>query len=242
MFSKEHFIWIGICVLIIGLLLYFALKFKWNKKTALLIMCGVSIASELVKVFTHINPVTGIDGDWSEGGVIEAGALPLHLCSIFIFIFFFLAFNKNEKLEKKIISFFVPIGLVGAMIAILMATSGVNFAAPYAYQCFIYHSVMVWLALYYICTKQVELGLKAYLRNLVILLCLGIVMIWINGMLQSYDTNFFFVVRPPADNLPILNLNHGWFVYFVHLAICAVILETVVCLPYILKERKNENI
>lgn len=239
MFTLEHFIWLGICAIIIIGMLFISLKTNMNKKTAILIMCGVSIISELMKIFTHIDPVSGVEGDWSEGGVISAGALPLHLCSIFIFIFFFLAINKNEKIEQKIISFFVPIGLVGAFIAIVMATSGTNFAKPYAYQCFIYHSFMVWLALYFICTHQVKLGFLEYKMNLIILFILSILMIWINGALATYETNFFFVVRPPASGLPFLNLKHGWFVYFIHLACCGVLLETLVCLPYMLKERKK---
>lgn len=90
-------------------------------------------------------------------------------------------------------------------------------------------------------TKQVNLGLKAYLRNLIILFVLAIVMLWVNGMLSAYDTNFFFVNRPPVDNLPILNLKHGWHIYFLSLCMCGVILETIICLPYIIKERKSNH-
>lgn len=229
MFSTEHFIWLGICAVIIGLLLFFSLKFKWNINVATYIMAGVSLASELLKIFTHIQ----------DNGYIEAGALPLHLCSIFIFVFFYLALSKNEKNKGILRSFFVPVGLFGALLAIIMATSGVNFAKPFAYQCFIFHAVMLYYALYLIITKQVDLGLKVYIRNLIVLFSLAMIMIWVNGALQSYDTNFFFVVRPPASGLPVLNLNHGWFVYFCHLACTGVILETLVSLPYIIKEKKN---
>lgn len=231
MFSPEHFIWLAICAVIIGGLLFCSLKFKWSKKIAIYIMAGTSLVSELLKIFTHIQ----------DNGYIEAGALPLHLCSIFIFIFFFLCFSKNEKLNEKLISFFVPIGLFGGFLALIMATSGVNFAKPYAYQCFIYHAVMVYLALYFIVTKQVKLGLKDYIRNLIILFCAAIIMIWVNGALQNYETNFFYVVRAPASGLPFLNTNHGWYVYFAHLASAGVLLETIVSLPYIILEKKNSK-
>ena len=158
-----------------------------------------------------------------------------------IMLFIYQKRKKNVIIISCIISFFVPIGLFGATLAILMATSGTNFKAPYAYQCFLYHSGMIYLALYFIITKQVDLGLKAYARNLIMLFSLAIIMIWVNGALSVYDTNFFFVCKPPADNLPILNLNHGWFVYFLSLCICGVVLETVISLPYIIKERKNRN-
>ena len=123
MFSANHFIWLGICAAIIGILLFISLKWKIRKKTAILIMVGFSIASELLKMFTRIHDVVE-DGE-VVGGVLSPSALPLHLCSIFIFVFFYLAIQKNEEREKKIISFFVPIGLLGAFSAILIATSGV---------------------------------------------------------------------------------------------------------------------
>lgn len=235
MFSVNHFIWIGISLVIILGLLFVSLKFKFSSRTVLIIMTGIAFASELLKIFTHIDYY-----EESKSYYISAGSLPLHLCSIFVFLYPFLLFNKNKELEAKLISFFVPIGLFGGLLAILLATSGVNFARPYAYQCFIYHSGMVFVSLYYICTKQVDLGLKAYLRNLIILFALAILMIWVNGALRVYETNFFFVCRPPQDNLPILNLNHGWHVYFLSLCMTGLLLETLVSLPYIIKERRNK--
>ena len=239
MFTKEHFIWIIICIVIIVSLLLLSIKLKLNKKQAILIMLVTAILSELLKIFTHVN--LEYDGDALYRGYIDPGALPLHLCSIFVFVFIFLYFNKNEKLENKVISFFVPIGLFGAILAIIMATSGVDFAKPYAYQCFVYHSVMVYLALYFIITKQVDLGLKAYLRNLIVLFSLAIIMLWVNGALSVYDTNFFFVNRPPAKGLPLLNLDHGWYIYFLTLSILGILLETIISLPYIIKEKKHSK-
>ena len=241
MFTTNHFIWLGICVVLIAALLFVTLKFKLNKKQAILIMVIISLASELLKIFTHIELEYKESGELYRG-FIEPSALPLHLCSIFIFVYIFLLFTKNEELEQKIISFFVPIGLFGALLAILMATSGTNFKAPYAYQCFAYHSGMIYLALYFMITKQVDLGLKAYLRNLIVLFSLAIIMIWINGALSAYNTNFFFVCRPPADGLPILNLKHGWFVYFLSLCMCGIVIETLVSLPYIIKEIKARKV
>ena len=241
MFTTNHFIWLGICAAIIGVLLFISLKFKFKKRTALLIMVGFSIASELLKMFTRIHPLYDDDGESVIGGFLSPSALPFHLCSIFIFVFFYLAIQKNEEREKKIISFFVPIGLIGATCAILIATSGVSFNETGPYQCFIYHSAMVYLALYYIITKQVDLGLKAYVRNLAVFACLALIMIWVNSALSVYETNFFFVVKPPADNLPFLNMKSGWYVYFLRLVFCGFVGETLVSLPYIIKELRQKK-
>ena len=215
MFTKEHFIWIAICIVIITTLSIISIKKKFSFKLAAFIMAGVSLISELSKIFSHMEFVNGVDV--TEGMVLDPGALPFHLCSLLIFAFFYLPFAKESKLKTFLLNLVVPIGLVGATLAILMATSGTDFLKPYAYQCFIYHSFMVWFAIYLIGTRQVSLGKKEWLQNILTLSILSIVMIWVNSLLKDYNTNFFFLVRPPVKGLPLLNLNHGWFVYFITL-------------------------
>ncbi len=232
MFSAEHFIWMGICAVIIGVLLGLAFRYKFSRRTATWVMAATAAASELCKIFTHIQEAEG------GGGVLEPDSLPLHLCSILIFLIFYCAFSKNEERVAQITSFCMPVGIWGGVLAILMATSGVNFAKPYAYQCFVYHGVLLWWAVYLIASKQVELGRKAYLTNLAVLGCLVFVMLWVNSALSVYDTNFFYVVRPPVDGLPLLNLDNGWMAYFLTLVGLGLVGVTLVHLPAMLKERK----
>ena len=237
MFTKEHFIWISICIVIITTLSIISIKKKFSFKLAAFIMAGVSLISELSKIFSHMEFVNGVDV--TEGMVLDPGALPFHLCSLLIFAFFYLPFAKESKLKTFLLNLVVPIGLVGATLAILMATSGTNFLKPYAYQCFIYHAFMVWFAIYLIGTRQVSLGKKEWLQNILTLSILSIVMIWVNSLLKDYNTNFFFVVRPPVKGLPLLNLNHGWFVYFITLLCLGFIGITLVHLPFLIKEHKR---
>lgn len=229
MFSANHFIWIAICVVFIGVLLFFSLKFKFSFKTSSFIMFGIAMVSELMKIFTHIDTSVG-------GGVLKAGFLPFHLCSILIFVVIYFCFGKNEKWLEKLKSFFVPVAIVGGVLAILMSTSGVDFLKPFAYQCFLFHSGILWFAIYLMVTKQVQMGFKAWLTNVISLLSLVFVMLWVNSILQVYDVNFFYLVRPPMQGLPILNLNNGWFVYFITIVLCGFVLISLVHLPYIIIE------
>ncbi len=239
MFTSEHFVWLGICTIMVLALTYFSLSLKFSFKTASLIVAGISVLSETLKIFTHMEFANG--ENIVDGMVIEATALPLHLCSILVFVFIYLPFCKNEKLKKYLLNFLVPVSLIGGSIAILMATSGTDFTEPYAYQCFIYHAGIVWFAIYLIATKQVHLGFYEWRTNALSLLGLVISMIWINGALQEYDTNFCYVVRPPADGLPILNLDNGWYVYFISLLILGLSLLTLVHLPYMIKDFKKKK-
>lgn len=239
MFTTNHFIWLAICVVLIGALTFFSLKFKFSLKTATWIIVGISVASELCKIFTHMTDAT------SGGMVLEPTALPFHLCSILIFLFFYILLCKNEQRRKKVLEFIVPIALLGGLLAILLPTSGVNFARPYAYQCFIYHACVIWFAIYLIASKKVNLGHKTYLRNCLVMLALVVVMLWVNSILSVYDVNFFYLVRPPMDNLPLLNLDNGWGAYFVTLLACGLILVTIVHAPSMICEfvryRKNKT-
>ncbi len=210
-------------------------------------MVGVSIASELLKVFTHIDPVYREGTEKFMGYYITPAALPLHLCSLLIFLFFFLALSKNEERNNWLYHFFVPVGIIGGVCGIFFATSGVSFTEPYPYQAFIFHSVILWFAIYLMATKQVHLGLNVLVRNLVTLFSLSIVMIWINGALRinaietGNSINFFFLAKPPVDNLPFLNLNHGYMVYYMHLMITGIILESLISLPYVIKDLKTKK-
>ncbi len=234
MFTTEHFIWLGICAALIAMLTFFSLKFKFSFKCAAGIMAVVSLCSEISKILSHMEFVNGKDA--SDGMVIEATALPLHLCSLLIFVFFYLPFAKNERIKSYFTSLIIPVGLVGSLLALLMATSGTDFKSPEAYQCFVYHAVMVWFAIYLMAEKHADLGVRAWSENLITLGCIAVVMIWVNGALHKYDTNFLYVVRPPADNLPLLNLDNGWYVYFGTLLACGFVGISVVHLPFMIKE------
>ena len=245
MFTGLHFAWLAICIVIIGGLLLWSLLQKWKYKTALYVAAGYSVASELLKVFSRIKEYSNLKWAGGSGGFIDVSALPLHLCSILIFVIFILLFTKNEKLKSALISFYVPVALVGGLCALLIPNDGVSFTSVKVWQGFIYHSCIVWFSLYLLITKQVDLKLRAYVRNLIILLSLVIIMIWVNGALQIYsrdgynDINYFFLVHPPIDGLPILNLKHGYFAYLATIIAIGLIAVTAVHIGPVIKQLKE---
>ena len=235
MFSINHFIWLGLCTLAIVFGLAAAEKKHIDSHTAGMVMLVICGLSETCKILTHMLPSP-------EGGcALDPNALPFHLCSMQIFIVFFITFAKPSPIRDKVISFSVPAALLGGIMAMLIPTDGVSFLDPLPYQGFVYHAGLVWLALYFLRTNQVDMGRKAYVRNLLILLCLAVIGIYINGAFFAYGTNFLFLTRPPLEGLPYLNLNGGWYVYLLRLAALAVALMTLVHLPFIIKERGKEK-
>ena len=70
---------------------------------------------------------------------------------------------------------------------------------------------------------------------------LAVVMLWVNSALRVYDTNFFFVVRPPVEGLALLNLDHGWHVYFLTVVGIGLVALTSVHRPTMLRERRSHS-
>jgi len=240
-------IWYIICALIITILTVVSVRFKFSKKTVFIIMACVSFVSEMVKLFTHMEPTYFSNGKLA-GYYIAPASLPFHLCSLLIFAFFYLALSNNEAKQKVLVEFIVPAGLIAGLLGVIFATSGTSFTEPSPYQSFIYHSAVSWFALYFIITKQVDLNTKVYIRNMVVLFSLSIIMIWVNGILRvnvltdDRFVNFMFMAKPPMDGLPLLNLDNGWPMYYMELGFVGIVLMTIVHLPYMIFEHKKVNI
>lgn len=234
MFTANHFIFLGVSAVtvIVGVIL--SVKKKLSFKAAAYIMLGICIASEGIKTVCNIIP-----SEAEDGYILSPNALPFHLCSLLMFVCVYFAFAGESKLKETLKSFFVPCAIAGGIMALLIPTNGVKFTNPEAYQCFFYHAGIVWFAFYLIFTKQVDLSAKSYVRNLIMLGGLALASIYINSILSAYGTNYLYTSRPPMENLPVLNLDHGWFVYFLTLAGLGAAMLTAVHLPFMVRERKK---
>ena len=148
---------------------------------------------------------------------------------------------KNEKFVKIIKSFMVPCMLIGAAMALLIPTEGVNVSTPRVWQYMLIHGTLVFYGLYLMIVEKVDLSFKTYLTNLKLLMVTVVLAFLMNSVLEQYNTNFLFLRKPPMDNLPILNLNNGWYVYFLTLAAVACLLLFLVHLPFVIREAKKRK-
>ena len=239
MFTYTHFIWIAISVLIILTLLFLTKRLNVSHKNVLTIMCIISALSEITKI--SLNMVDGVSG----GKVLSPGSLPFHLCSIQIFFIFGLRFFiKNENVKKVLYNFMVPTSLIGASMSLLIPTVGTSFLNVQVYQYFIYHAFLIFYGIYLIREHLAELSLKVLFVNYGLLLMFVLFDLWVNSFLSFWGANFMYLTRPPMENLPILNLNHGWYVYIINLLTVGMVLMVMFHLPFIIinckkKPRKN---
>jgi hypothetical integral membrane protein (TIGR02206 family) len=224
MFTLSHFIWLFICVFIVAGMLFLNSKKKFCIDTVVNVMLIVSVVSEVTKILCNME-------DGPKGGkILDAGDLPFHLCSIQIFILFaYKFFVKDEKIKQKMLGFMVPTMFIGAIMALLIPTVGVEFTVVQVYQYFIYHAFLIFFGLYVLISKKVDWTWGVYFKNIGYLGIIALIVTWLNSALVGVlpRVNFMYLVRPPMDNLPILNLDNGWAVYIITLFAAVIVLTLI---------------
>ena len=153
----------------------------------------------------------------------------------------FTYFVKNENIKKTQKSFMVPCMVIGALFSLIIPTEGVDPSNLRVWQYMLIHGVLVFYGFYLMLVEKVDLSFKTYIKNLGLLAIVTLIAMLMNSVLEQYGTNFLFLRQPPMPNLPILNLNNGWYMYFLSLVIIAVILVGVVHLPFIIKDFKKNK-
>ena len=235
MFSLNHFIWLGIIAILIAAALILIKKFKISHAA---VGKAVMIILIVLKLF-HLS--LSMKESQFGGYVIDQTQLSFHLCSIMIYTIIFVNLIKNQKVVNTLKSFMVPCLFIGAAMALLIPTEGADFTVPRVWQYMLIHGVLVFYGIYLAAVEKVDLSFKAYLNNLKLLIVVALVAFLMNSVLEQYQTNFLFLRVPPMDNLPLLNLNNGWYVYFITLAIIACVLTFLVQLPFMLINKRNKK-
>lgn len=233
MFTTEHFIWIAICAVFIVAMTVIGIKNKWNLKRAGRIMMVICVLSEVSKVMSSMIESPG------GGRHLDPLSLPFHLCSLIILAVVYIVFGKEGKAKRLVINFVSVMGTVGSFLAIMIPTNGTDFSEVTSYQCFVYHAGLMWFAIYLIISGEAKLNFKSLLENTGVLVLLSFIMLYVNGALSVYDTNFFYLTRPPMENLPYLNLDKGWYVYLGRMLFLGILLMLLFHLPFIIKNRKS---
>ncbi len=241
MFTIGHFIWLGAIALLIAIALFTVTKLKVSDRTVGKVVMMLLI---VLKIF-HLS--LSMKESEFGGYVLNQTQLSFHLCSIMIYTVIFTNMIKNEKVVKVLKSFMVPCLFIGAAMALLIPTEGVDPLHPRVWQYMLIHGMLVFYGIYLAAVEKVDLSLRVYFNNLKLLLGVTLIAFLMNSVLEQYETNFLFLRVPPMDNLPLLNLNNGWYIYFLTLAAIACVLMFAVQLPFMIlgakraKEKNNKD-
>lgn len=246
MFTLNHFIFLFVSILVITLYLFIDKKYNLTLKQNITILLILSIISEIVKICSNImkietmDPITNTIIFEESGYYLDPSSLPFHLCAIHLILFVALQFFvKKEKTQNHILCFMFPTMSLGALIALFIPTEGVSFTTPQVYEYFLHHAFLVGFGINLILSKFIIIDFKTILRNYGYLIGYMVICLWINSALSYAHTNFMFLSRPPMEGLPFLNLNSGWFVYFIRLFTVGVIAVFLLQFPFALHNRRK---
>ncbi len=232
MFSVGHFIWLGVFAVLIAAALIIIKKYEVSGRIVQKTVFYLTVVCKLFHLSLSMK-------ESSHGGmVIDQTQLAFHLCSLMVYAVIISNFIKNEKILAKLKSFMVPCMMIGAAMALLIPTEGVDPEKLRVWQYMLTHAVLVFYGIYLMVIEKVDLSAAAYFNNLKLLMCTVVLASLMNSVLMEYGPNFLFLREPPMENLPLLNLNNGWFVYFLTLACIACLLLFLVHLPFILREKR----
>ena len=230
MFSLGHFIWLGIFIVVIVTALILLKKYNVSPLTVGKIVTVIAVVAKLFHLSLSMAPSP--DG----GMVLKQSQLDFHLCSIQVYLMIACQLIRDESKVNAVKGFMAPTMAIGALMAILIPTEGVDPSVPRVWQYMIIHANMVFYGFYLMLVEKIDLGFKTYKRNLISFSGLGMLGLSMNSILERYNVNFLYLRKPPMDNLPILNLNNGYFVYIITLIIVAISLLTIVHLPFMIKK------
>ncbi|MBQ1878513.1 MAG: YwaF family protein, partial [Erysipelotrichaceae bacterium] len=220
----------------------------------LIYCCGVCVASEFVKVFSVIRMVPSTNGAIIYP-YIEMNHLPLHLCSIQIPLIFYVCFTSNKKMRENVLAFMYPSCLLGAIAAILMPSifrTSVPvekaFIHPLSYQTFLYHAMLIVLAVCIAASGEIHWQKKHLKATLLIAFLAGFLSLYVNSLLASptyvdgklvsvdFWPNFMFTYDNPLG-IKMTEIWH-WYLYLVILSAVVVILVSILYIP-LLRKKKN---
>ena len=233
MFTSAHFIWL---LSIVAAIIASLIIVRRLRVSHIMVQRIVFVLLVALKIF-HL--ALSMKESSHGGMVIDQPQLSFHLCSLMIYAVILINVIKNESFVKVAKSFMVPCMMIGAAMALLIPTEGVDVATPRVWQYMLIHGVLVFYGLYLALVERVDLSFKVYLTNLKLLLAIMVVAFLMNSVLEEYGTNFLFLRQPPMEGLPILNLDNGWFVYFISLALIACLLLFLVHLVFVIVSRKR---
>ena len=236
MFTLGHLIWLGVLAILIALAIVLIRKFRVPQPVVQKTVLWMLIPLKLLHL--SLSMKASPDG----GLILQQSQLSFHLCSIMIYSVILINLVKNEKFVRTLKSFMVPAMLIGAAMSLLIPTEGVDPSVPRVWQYMLIHAVLVFYGLYLMLIERVDLSLRAYVSNLKILLGIVALGFLMNSVLEAYETNFLFLRKPPMEGLPILNLDHGWYVYFLTLAAIACLLVFLVHLPFVILKAKEKRV
>lgn len=155
--------------------------------------------------------------------------LPLHMCSILIWLSGFMLINKNFRIYE--FAYFIGIG--GAMQALLTPDAGIyGFPHFRAFQTFIAHGLLITASIYLTTVEKLRPTWKSFWRVILGVNIYAAVIFPVNLLL---GTNYLFINGKPAT-ASILDALPAWPNYIIYMELIGFVIFVILYLPFIVKD------
>ncbi|HET89584.1 MAG TPA: TIGR02206 family membrane protein [Chloroflexi bacterium] len=169
--------------------------------------------------------------NWATGQWTIQTMLPLHLCSVFVFLSAYMLVTRNYTIYEY--AYFLGIG--GAIQALLTPDAGIyGFPHLRFFQVIISHGSIVTAAIYMTVVegyrptwgslKRVTIGANLY-------------MLAVAGVNWVLGSNYLFIARKP-DTPSLIDVLGPWPWYIVSIEVFALVLCLILYLPFAIRDRK----
>lgn len=187
-FGKTHLLWLAAFVITALTACVIYRKLSPQKRNVMRITtAALIIADELFKVVCLL-----------IGKRYNAGYMPLHLCSINIFLIAFHIFKKSKTVENFLYLFCIPAAIIALLTPSWTALPPANFMHIHS---FTVHVLLCVYPLMLTVGGDIKPDIKTVPKCLVLLLCMAILIVGVNFL---FDTNFMFLMR--TDGIAFLEI------------------------------------
>ncbi len=188
LFGKTHLIWIfAFVILAIALPIIYR---KLSAKARNIMRIAVALLIILDEIWKWVFLFIG--------NRYEHSYLPLHLCSINVFLVAFHIFKQPKVINNFLYALCIPAGIIALLTPSWTALPPANFMHIHS---FTIHILLALYPLMLVVGGDIKPELKMAPKCLLLLLCMGIVVLGVNFLC---DTNFMFLMR--TDDISFLVL------------------------------------
>jgi hypothetical integral membrane protein (TIGR02206 family) len=155
--------------------------------------------------------------------------LPLHACSVLIWLAGFMLINKNYRIYE----FAFLMGIGGALQALLTPDIGIyGFPHFRFFQTYISHGLLITSAIYMTTVEGMRPTWKSVLR---VAVTLNIYMIFIFGVNKLIGSNYLFIAHKPAGPT-VLDALPAWPWYIFYMEAMGLVMFLLLYLPFAIKD------
>lgn len=223
LFGMNHFIALGVIVLLILMIFFSRKKFSDRKKEDIRdTMAGILILNEIA---WHL---------WNyffrEWTIQEY--LPLHICSVLVWLSAWMLIKKSPRIYE----FAYLLGIGAALQALLTPDAGIyGFPHWRAFQSFISHGFIIIAALFMTFVEEMRPTWKSTIRVFLVTNVYMVIVYFINDAIGS---NYLYINHKPAT-ASLLDLLPEWPTYILYVEAIGIATIFLLYLPFLIKDTVN---